>query len=451
MKPIKITAACMIVVLAFTATSCSWWFDTPFEFVRETDFYDSVVKSPQEDMISALGEDLQFYNMEHEDCTVAYNEKNAWMVDFRINKTTPLVDIEAILADADPTGRGTEYFQDVSVTYEFIENMDKELRIVFTVTSNTADAQIKVYGYYTLFEEGEFNLSYKRGDFRGYYVESTVYPGSDEPIGIYDISDYARLGISDDMYSESYIIRIAKAIVENDVEALEGIWYLKDGILSDWEGMVISEYELIRENPTARYLDRLILKITISESNVERYPAGNYVVTISDGIGVNVDIVRADEVDTVDQMTEAEEWLYTFVAHYGGAHDVNTNGISHSLIDYYFHTLRLSEREPKYEDFVRFMDVCFDYQVKDGDVTRAEIEQHGGHGLATSLCEVETITSSNGIHKIKATYFADPMRSVIGRIDEYTLVETGHEIYKYRFESAECTYDSGYMLYGWSV
>ncbi len=451
MKFTKIIAASLITALALTATSCSWWFDTPFELGRETDFYDTVVKSPQEDMINTLGENLQFYEMEHEDCIVAYNEENAWMVDFRINKTTPLVDMNAILADGDPTGRGAEYFRDVSLTYEFIENTDKELRIVFTVTSNTADAKIKVYGYYTLFEEGEFNLSYKRGDFRGYYVESTVYPGSDEPIGIYDISDYARLGISDDMYSESYIIKIAKAIIGNDVEALEGIWYLEDGILSDWDGMVISEYELIRENPTTRYLDRLILKITISESNVERYPAGNYVVTISDGIDVNVDIVCADEADTADKMTEAEEWLYTFVSHYGEARDVNPSGISHALIDYYFHTLRLSEREAQYEDFVRFMDVCFDYQVKDGDVTRAEIEQHGGHGLGTSLCEVEAITSSSGIHKIKATYFADPMKSVVAATEEFTLVETGDGIYKFRFESAECTYNSGLRLYGWST
>ena len=447
MKPIKITAVCLIAVLAFTATSCSWWFETPFDFGRETDFYDTVVKSPQEDMISALGEDLQFYNMEHEDCTVAYNEKNAWMVDFRINKTTPLVDIEAILADADPTGRGTEYFQDVSVTYEFEEITDMSLKITFTVTSNTTNAEIKVYGFYTLFEEGEYNFAHKRGDFRGYYTESTVYPGSDEPIGVYDISDYARLGIS----ADNRLYKIAKAIVENDVSALEEYCYLEVGVLSDWDGMTISEYELIRENPTSPQFYELILKANITESNLELYPVGEYVIKISEGIDIEVDITPADKVGMTYELTEAAQWLYPVAYHFGGASTVTSETVSHSMIDYYLYFTRISELTPTYEGFMEFYNVCFGRKIKNGEVTRVEVEEHGGHGFGSNPCDIEEIVSSDGMHRLKVTYYADPMRSVIGRIDEYTLVETGHEIYKYRFESAECTYDSGYMLYGWSV
>lgn len=469
MNYIKLLSVSLVFALMLTITSCSLFKDNP-----EPDFYDVYVPgeetgddletvdpldlllSPDDtgipsvysDEINVLGDNLQIYDCNDDFCSIVYNESGAWMFDQKAIKVTPLVDLEAMIADADPTGRGTEYFKDVTISYDFVERDGVEIRIEFTVTSNTADAYFKVYGHYTLFEENEYLIEdYKRGDFRGYYIEETVYPGSDEPIGIYDISDYARLGI----YKDNWLFKMATAIVENDVHALESMNFLEEGTLSDWEGMVISEYEIIRDNPTSPYLDFLTLNITIAESNVERYPAGEYVIEIAEGPDLTIDIKPASEVGTDYVLTEAAQWLAPLAEHFGGFVTANADSPSHSLTDLYLYHTRVVGTEPSYDEFVRFSEDCFGIKINSGDVSRAEIESHGGHGFGTSLCEISGGIPEDGVCHVTVTYFADPMKSVIATVDEYELVKIGDGICKYEIKSAERTYDTDLKICGWSV
>lgn len=465
MKHIKFLSAVVVLSVALMGTSCSLLKnnDAP-DFVdiytidntETTDVLDLLL-SPDDtgipsvfsDEINVLGDNLQIYDCNDEFCSIVYNETGAWMFDQKAIKVTPLVDLEAMLADADPSGRGREYFKDVTISYDFVEREGVELRIHFTVNSNTSDAYFKVYGFYMLLEEADeyHYFEYERGDFRGYDIEETVYPGSDEPIGIYDISDYARLGI----YEDNWLFKMAKAIIENDVHALEGKNFLEKGTLSDWEGMVISEYEIIRDNPTSPYLDFLTLNITIAESNVERYPAGKYVVTLSEGPGLTIDIKPASEVGTEYVLTEAAQWLAPLAEHFGGFVTANEDSATHSLTDLYLYHTRVVGSEPSYEEFVRFSEDCFGIEIMSGDVSRAEIESHGGHGYGTSLCEISGGIPEDGVCHVTVTYFADPMKSVIATVDEYELVKIGEGICKYKIKSAERTYDTDLKICGWSV
>ncbi len=463
MKHIKFLSVVIALAVALSAASCSLIKnnnDPDFVDVYTTDNSETTdvldlllspnqtgIPSVNSDEINVLGDNLQTYHCEDDFCAIVYNESGAWMFDQKAIKITPLVSLDAMLADADPTGRGEEYFKDVTVSYEFEERTDVEIKINFTVTSNTSDAYFKVYGIYTLFEEDEYHIDYKRGDFRGYYLDTTVYPGSDEPIGIYDISDWARLGI----YEDNWLFQIAKVIIQNDVHALEGSYFLEHGTLSDWEGMVISEYEIIRDNPTSPYLDYLTLKINIAESNVERYPAGEYVVTLYEGPDLNVEIIPVEQVGTDYVLSEAATWLYPLATHFGGFVTANADSVSHSLIETYLYLTRMAGTEPKYEEFVRYSEDSFGIKIKSGDVSRGEIEAHDGHGYGTSLCEITGGIPEDGVCHVTVTYFADPMKSVVVYVDEYELVKIGDGVCKYKIQNAVRTQYNDYRVCGWSV
>ena len=463
MKQMKFLSAVLALTVTLMVTSCSLiknnndpdFVDVyTIDNTETTDVLDLLlspgdtgIPSVKSDEISVLGENLQTYHCEDDFCAIVYNESGAWMFDQKAIKVTPLVSLDAMLSDADPTGRGTEYFKDVTISYEFEEREGVEIKINFKVTSNTSDAYFKVYAFYTLHDGDEYHSDYKRGDFRGYYIDTTIYPGSDEPIGIYDISDWARLGI----YEDNWFLQIAKAIIENDVHAMESHNFLEHGTLADWEGMVISEYEIIRDNPTSPYLDYLTLKINIAESNVERYPAGEYVVTLRDGPDLNVEIIPAEEVGTDYVLSEAATWLYPLATHFGGFVTANADSVSHSLIETYLYLTRMAGTEPKYEEFVRFSEDCFGIKIKSGDVSRAEIESHDGHGFGTSLCEIAGGIPEDGVCRVKVTYFADPMKSVAVCVDEYELIKIGDGICKYKIQHAGRTQYNDYRICGWSV
>ena len=463
MKHIRFLSVAIALTVALSTASCSLINNSndpdfvdiyTIDNTETTDVLDLLlspgqtgIPSVNSDEISVLGDNLQTYNCEDDFCAIVYNETGAWMFDQKAIKVTPLVALDEMLAAADPSGRGEEYFKDVTVSYEFEERTDVELRINFTVKSNTSDAYFKVYAFYTLHDGDEYYTGFKRGDFRGYYIDTTVYPGSDEPIGIYDISDWARLGVSE----ENYIAKVAKAIIENDVHALESHCFLEPGTLSDWAGMVISDYEIIRDNPISPYLDHLTLKINIAESNVERYPSGEYVVTLIDGPELGIDIIPAEQVGTDYVLSEAATWLYPLAAHFGGFVTANADSATHSLIETYLYLTRMAGTEPKYEEFIRFSEDCFGIIVKNGDVSRGEIESHDGHGFGTSLCEITGGIPEDGVCRVTVTYFADSMKSVAVRTDEYELVKIGGGICKYKIQSAKSTQYNNYRICGWSV
>ncbi len=465
MKHIKFLSAVTALTVTLSAASCSLIRNSNDPYFVEihttdnaetTDVLDLLlppgdtgtgIPSVNSDAISVLGENLQTYHCKDDFCAVVYNESGAWMFDQKSIKVTPLVSLDAMLAAADPSGRGAEYFKDITVSYEFIERDDIELMINFNVTSNTSDAYFKVYAFYTLHDANEYFGDFKRGDFRGYYIDTTVYPGCSDPISIYDISDYAKLGI----YEDNWLFMAAKALVENDVHALEGHYFLEAGTLSDWEGMVISDYEIIRENPVSPYLDSLTLKINIAESNVERYPTGEYVVTLCEGPDLNIDIIPAQQVGTEYILTEAATWLYPLATHFGGFVTANADSVSHSLIETYLYLTRMAGTEPSYEEFIRFSEECIGIIIKTGDVSRAEIESHDGHGFGTSLCEIKGGIPEDGVCRVTVTYFADPMKSVPVYVDEYELIKIGDGICKYKIQSAKRTTYNDYKVCGWSV
>ena len=55
-----------------------------------------------------------------------------------------------------------------------------------------------------------------------------------------------------------------------------------------------------------------------------------------------------------------------------------------------------------------------------------------GHGYGTSLCEITGGIPEDGVFRVTVTYFADSMKSVAVRTDEYELVKIGGGICKYK-------------------
>ncbi len=469
-KRIASLVLCMVVVLAFS--SCSW-FETPKEPGMQLDSDDptntettdntdttngdtadtdepgmpTITGDPDADLanMQKLGENLQFFHSTTDDCVIVYNHENAWAFDYKLNKVTKLTDFDAMYAAADVHGRADGYFDGVTLDVECEMNRTYEIRIMFTVTSKTADAFYKVYSHYTL----EDNSMNKRGDVRGYHFEELKYPGSDEIVVIYDVEDFNLLVNSEYDSKESYLYRAVKALVEVDVPELEAVMNLKEGTLSEWESVVISDYSITNEKPLERWIDTLILTVNITESSVERYPAGTYTINIYDGPGP----VFSPDLPVPDPslFSEAEKFVNIWVSHCGGWFKMDKQTMANSAYAHHITDLYLGWEQGTVtlEGFEKFCKETFGYTLEGSGVTRESVEQHGGHGGTDSLCEITSTVSSGNNYVIEVTFYADQLKSVVSRIHRIHITDNLDGTFE--ITSCEAIYDTEYDTYDWGI
>ncbi len=376
---------------------------------------------------------------------MVYNDKNAWIFDLTLNRIIPIVDYDAMLAAADTTGRGREYFDgDLSLSLEFPYKSDTQAEIVLKVTGDEG-CEYSVYTYYS-----------KNGYFSDYRYNSMVHPGSDEPIVITDVEDYAKLGIAEEVAENSYMFNIPRAIVENDIDELKNIFMRINGTLTpeafdSWEGMEISEYSIYRMPPLTPFLDEISFTVKIEKSNVDALPPGEYLMRIYDGLGIHVEINNVNEPKTSVE-TEAANWISPYVRTAGlfKPEDmvVTNNDYVHALLDstiwYYKDDAPLD-----INSFAEYCEKYFGLEGVEEHYTSDFVTNHGGHGLSARLFEIREDYTASGIHTITVDFFADPMATVIARTYEYTLVDIGDG--EFRLDGVDVIYDSGYGIYGWSV
>ncbi len=391
------------------------------------------------------------YRFNGGECAVVYDENGADIYDFVDLKVVPITDFNSMYTAADIYRRSRQYFEDYRIEYEF-EQLTNDFMINFTVYSNTCDAYFKVYGFYTT-DERFFEVNNLKGrGFRGYYKTEISYSGVDEPITITDLSDYGNPGVTGD----NYIFARVKAFLETDVQALEELFYLESGTLSVWEGLEITDYTITipTPEPYGPYEFRIIA--TFKNSNVERYPDGQYIITVTDGIDVGFDItpVHSSSVKTV--YTEAEKWAHEWASHYGGWCPLEfmtpTNEIyAHHLLDFFGYIKRTNGaiEETTGEQYKEWCEKYFGFTDFENEYTASGVIDHGGHGLNTNVCEVETVSEASGIHIIEITYFADQLRSVEALKRRVTLVELGDG--GYRIENVENIYETDLNFYGWAL
>ncbi len=390
-----------------------------------------------------LGENLEFFHTPNDDCVIVYNHENAWAFDYKLNKVTKLTDFDAMYAVADIHGRAKQYFESYTLGVECIMNQTYEIRVMYTVNSTTHDASYTVYSFYTL----ESIASYERGEVRGYFYENIEYPGSDEPIVIYDVADLGLLLNNDKTYTD-YYSRMVNALVELDIPTLESIMRTSEGALSEWENVVISDYSISNEHPTSPYLDTLLLTINISESTVERYPVGEYKIIMSEGIGPIFSPVFDDADDA--PLSGSEEFIYTWASRFGGSYPIELqtmtyDGYSHEMIDFY---LNREVETPTLERFEKFCKDTFGYTLEGSGIDRNSVEKHGGHGGSRVLCDITSTVSAGENYIIEVSFYADQLKSVVSKVYRYhvkcyldgTCIIT----------ACESVYDSGLKTVAWS-
>ena len=466
----KIFAVSLTLAVLMTLTSCSLFVTKidperlPLDSVKLPDKVDTEPLDDFSDMtglpdvnsaeMGRLGENLQFYHTPDDTCVIVYNDQNAWAFDYELQKVTPLIDFDAMLAVADPTGRGAEYFGDVTLSVGCETVAEREIRIVLTVKSNTHDAEYSVSVYYVLNDE---ITPYERGDVRGYFKFSdTVYPGSDTSITITDIKNWAELGESQEDYEERWIYRLSKAFLELDIQTLEEIMNVEDGTLDSWKDAVISDYTIIRRNPINSYFDEVTIRFTLAEGSIGRWHSdwmdGQYEVTIYDGPGQYMSISPVNGTDTDIEPTGAEAFVTQWVSHRGGWYPigdqvVENSGYMHHLVDFY---LSLSDFQiADYEEFVEFCESTFGLENVRSYVARDEVENHGGHGGNTALCDVKLEAQSGNDYIFEVTFWADVTETVAAKYYEISVTDKGDG--NYEITKVECTLDNGFGVYAWGM
>lgn len=492
MNRIRLTAAVLALSLPFSLTSCFAWvsntarglndklFGTPdfvdstmvvahhddselqpdtmsaeailFDTTEATEMTTAEMKQAKE-LIELSGE-LEFYNFNNDNCAVVYSEKGAWIFDYALSRVTPIVDFEEMLATADKTGRGREFFEDVSIEYEFYMNSDIQLRVTYNVKSNTSEASFSVYGFYMVHPDSYERWGWEQGSFYGYYLNDIYYPGVAEPVTVDDIADFEGLGVSQD----GYVYTAARAFIENDIEELETQLGLDDGTLSSWKGVTVSDYTVTNVDPTGRSANTLRIVGTLANSKIERYPDGRYIIEVKDGLGAEFSIhaVSDENYETESSYTDAEVWAYEWAASYGGWRDIDKMvptdpTFAHQMLDFFLYIDRVKGINGDFtrEKYFEYSEKYFGFKDFSNDYTVYDTIRHDGHGGATMLCEVETVTSASGVHIIDVFYFADPLRSVVSRQNRVTLVETGDG--EFKIDRVESVVSTEYRIFGWSV
>ncbi len=467
----KIFALVLTVLVLMSATSCSWWFTTPIEDDRLPDTLEGAgdgttaptdeayqlddMPSPDDtDAFSHLGGNLAFYHADTGDCVIVIGDDGAWAFDYELNKVTPLVDFDAMFAEADQTGRGKEYFEDVEMTVGCKTIESREIMLIFHVRSNTADASYEVSAYYVLNDEIS---PYTRGDVRGYYRWGvTNYPGVSESIVITDIGEWGELiGYSYD-HTDTWLYKIAKAFLEVDVPVLEEIMSVQSGTLKSWENAVISDYTIVRNNPVGEYFEEVTINFTLAEGSLGRWHSnwagGEYVLEIFEGPGQYMRLYPADGAAQEPDAFAIQSFVSGWVSHRGGWYPieeqvVENGGYMHHLIDFYLG--RNNFEHADYEEFIDFCEETFGLENVAAHVSRDEVENHGGHGSTTALCDVELVASSGNNYIFEVTFWADVTETVAAKYYEIHVTDRGDG--EYTVEKVECTLNNGFEVYTWGM
>jgi len=407
---------------------------------------DSSPTLPDRDFTELDG-DLSFYRFDNGNAAVVWNDKNVWVFDFELERVTPVFDHASALADSDYREEGAKYFDDFTLSLEFFENADYELRIIYNVTSKTADASYTAYSYYTLNSPS----GTPRGDVRGYYKQSITYPGYDTPITVKDVNDISLL-LGDE---NNYLLKFAVSLCTADREGMAEAIGIQSGALLGWETVKIADYAISRSDFSRdEDITSLEVYLNISESGLDNLSAGRYNVSVNEGatypdiVFENLDTPEADGT----LVEPVIEWLLPWLEHHGIGCFYNENPYHsqdkvHSFIDYYLSLCRIYDKTPTLEDFHNFMDNTFGSNSFRGYVTRDMVENHGGHGFTHASCNIISIEKTDSTYRITAEYYSDPMNTVVAWRVEYVLTELDEG---YRIVSAIQTYDSGVsiMTYG---
>lgn len=373
------------------------------------------------------------------ECELVYTDSEAWVVDYVMNDVVPIVDIEAMLAIADPADRAGKYFNGYQIKLEYSEN-ERSLWMAIEVTSTTHDAVMKLSCYY-LYNP---RPTAKRGFEGEYHLMSIRYPGCDEPYTVDSIDRLSELGVTEQ--SEYY--GPVRAFLSCDFAAFEKELYLDEGTLDSWDGVVISDYSITRTDMTSPGVSGLTLDITVSESGLELLPVGEYTVKVDTGLFVDFDI-KPKGGDTPRELSEVERYIYSYASSFGGSFEPEyQNGQSevwmHCLLDFYGGVYNGGT----YEGFIDFCKYAFNVSDTSKYYSEDDFYNHGGHGLGTNLCKVRGDFTASGIHFITVDYFADPMETVIAFTHEFVVTEADGY---YRLDEVRRTYDSGMRPFGWST
>jgi len=390
----------------------AWDFDEQFtetlqyeEAAEANTGSDTDLKLPDRDFTELDG-DLSFYRFDNGNAAAVWNNKNVWVFDFELEKITPVFDHESALAAIDFRGEGAKYFDDFTLTLEFSENADYELRMSYTVMSTTDDARYTAYSYYTL---NSF-WGTTRGDVRGYFAESISYPGSDEAVTITDVADREKLFVAED----NYLFDRVAALVTQDTAALEGSLSLSDGTLESWKNVKISDYTITREDFSEEFAPSLYGTMNITESDVYNLPAGNYSFEVYDGPGPGITLTSLDRNEEPRELSDAEAWLEPWVTNHAGQHhtddeNIDTEKLSFHLVCFYLRRCYLENKAESYDDFLLFCSEVFGIEDIWKYVRREDVENHGGHGGTSILSEIVSCETDGDKHVITVNYFAEPM------------------------------------------
>ncbi len=464
----KIITAAVLIAALCSLTSCdalkmiknnpsairNYFF--PDETYADTEiesYYDVLtdeVKAETDELVSNLTElhgDLEIYTFPNAEAALVYNESDAYVIDYVLGKSVDICDYAAMLSAADPTGRGSEYFQNTAIKEVEASEQAHELKI--TLTAADGDSYYKVYCFYT-FDPVEGGT---RG-FRGYFGDSINYPGAYDPATIYDVNEYEALGVPGDYY----LYERAAALATGDFDSLAEMMYLQPEVLEIFKTVKIGEYSISRTDFSPNWYPSFTVYIDVIESGHAGLPVGKYNVTVADGYA-NADIFFEQldgeplyaEYDTSDVNTPIG-FAYNYAKSFGGSYhpdeqNVDNSSWTHCILDFYSFITSQNEMTGDYEDFEKFCLNRFGVEDASEVCDRKSFYNHGGHGLSSVFCTVGDYSSANGWSLVTIYFFADPMRTVVAYTHEFVIVEND-ELQLY---SVERTYDSGLPAVGTSI
>lgn len=429
---------------------------------------------PDMNELEKIAEGLQAVRLEDRRCAVAYTNVAAWMFDYELMSVGKLADLDILLSYADPTGRAAIYFENAYIDYQ-IEESKNTVDIVCKVTSqNNSESVFTVNSYYCAPTDKDSDLN--RGKL-SYGSVDIAYPGSDEPISVDSIDELDKL--CPEINPDSAFVKLVKAFVACDIPALEDMSGLGRGVLSCWEGMVISDYTINREMPLLEKGD-YSLTFTLEKSNVERYPAGRYSLCNSETMLDAYEIVRLDsfadskadskadsEADGEtngyklpdDANLDAVEQAYMWGLNHGGylseeRQDPTDDVFAHLMLEYLLWIARVNGYGNDAftgNDYREYAEKYLSLSGFENEYTRygSRIINHGAHGGNSVYGEVTGYRYEDGIYYVTVSCYADPFKSVVAQVHEYAMKETDDGLYA--VVGTRFIYESGLPKFVWCV
>ncbi len=384
----------------------------------------------------AADDGLVYHEADNGNLIIVNNNVNAWAYDAETDTIASIVDYDDMLRAADIGQRSGDWFEgETSLSIAVASEHENGVGIEFTVTTADEKASYTVYAFYS-FDGG-------LGD---YHYRSIAFPESGKGVTITDFADFKKLAVEED----NSLFRFAKAIVENDIPALEELCHVDAGTLASWEVMEISDYSVTRVE-FGEFLEELYLRFTVTKSDVAKLPVGNNVIVIKEGMmSCDVEFVNptGDTEETFDN--EALDWIRPWITAYG-YHDpqwvvLEPEEYLHAMLDFYMGKYEGNVSGSSAAEFAEFCEKHFRFPpitVEDEYVTK-----HGGHGLPLRYHKITDVFGSSGYFVITVDYYADPMGTVVAYTHEFTVIENDDGTFK--LNKTERIYDSGLKSYGWT-